>query len=61
MWAWLEPHDQFRKRINKKVEMHSHLHTKDNVGKLQQVPGQAGTFSAVVVSPEHDIVDCGAD
>ncbi|KIW64395.1 hypothetical protein PV04_09330 [Phialophora macrospora] len=30
MWAWLEPHDQYWRRVSTK--MHSHLHTKDNVG-----------------------------
>ncbi|KIV86801.1 hypothetical protein PV11_02389 [Exophiala sideris] len=30
MWAWLEPHDRYWRRISSK--MHSHLHTKDNVG-----------------------------
>ncbi|RMZ82449.1 hypothetical protein DV737_g2052, partial [Chaetothyriales sp. CBS 132003] len=30
MWAWLEPHDLYWRRVSEK--MHSHLHTKDNVG-----------------------------
>lgn len=35
MWTWLEPHDQFRRRIEEKAGMHSHLHTKDNVGTYE--------------------------
>lgn len=40
MWQWLEPHDLYWRRVSSK--MHSHLHTKDNIGKCP------GSLSAVV-------------
>jgi hypothetical protein len=43
MWAWLEPHDQYWRRVSAK--MHSHLHTKDNKGKLD--PGHMMSYSGV--------------
>lgn len=30
MWSWLEPHDLYWRRVS--TRMHSHLHTKDNIG-----------------------------
>lgn len=57
MWAWLEPHDLYWRRVSTK--MHSHLHTKDNTGtfflqlRLRSSSTPPGGRRAIDFTQEH--------